>query len=130
MGSIDGLHPAIVKKMEETVRETQDNTGIILNLAINYGGQAEILFAVKEIAKEVEAGKLSIEGIDAQVFENKLYTKGLPMPDLLIRPGGDFRISNFLLWQLAYAEIWTTPIFWSDFTLEVLIEALKEYQVR
>jgi undecaprenyl diphosphate synthase len=124
----------IVQKMAaleiESIEETKNDTGIILNLAINYGGQAEILHAVRSIAQQVADGSLKAEDIDASVFENNLYSKGLPSPDLLIRTGGDLRVSNFLLWQIAYSEIWTTQVFWPDFTPDMLVEAIKVYQKR
>ena len=129
-GSREGLPPAILKKMDAAVATTKNNTGIILNIAVNYGGQAEILHAVRAIATQVQAGALKVEDISAAVFEDNLYTHGLPAPDLLIRPGGDQRISNFLLWQIAYAEIWTTDVYWPDFTPALLVEAIKVYQGR
>ena len=116
--------------MDHAIEETCNNTGIILNLAINYGGQAEILHAVKTIAAEAAAGTLRVEDINNSVFEDHLYTTGLPAPDLLIRPGGDLRISNFQLWQIAYAEIWTTKTFWPDFTPDHLVDAILAYQGR
>ncbi|MBQ5707043.1 MAG: isoprenyl transferase, partial [Peptococcaceae bacterium] len=124
LGSREGLPEIVKQKMDHAIESTKNNTGIILNLAINYGGQAEILHAVKEIAAEVEAGKLNVEDITNNIFESHLYTKGLPAPDLLIRPGGDLRISNFLLWQIAYAEIWTTDAYWPDFSPEHLLQAI------
>lgn len=130
IGSRAGLPENVLTKMDHAVRETKDNTGIILNLAINYGGQAEILTAVKNIAADVQAGKLAVDDITNDIFEGYLATKGLPAPDLLIRPGGDFRISNFLLWQIAYAEIWTTDVYWPDFTEEHLWQAIRAYQKR
>lgn len=130
LGSREGLPPIVIEKMDNAIRETKNNTGIVLNLAINYGGQAEILQAVRKIAQEVQEGKLDVSVIDNQVFENHLYTAGLPAPDLLIRPGGDLRISNFLLWQIAYAEIWTTKTYWPDFTPDHLVEAILAYQGR
>lgn len=130
IGSRDGLPEIVKEKMDHAIEETRDNTGIILNLAINYGGQAEILHAVKSIAAEAAAGNLAVEDINNQVVEEHLYTSGLPAPDLLIRPGGDLRISNFLLWQIAYAEIWTTKTFWPDFTPEHLVDAILAYQGR
>lgn len=129
-GSRDENPPIVNERMDHAIEETKDNTGIILNLAINYGGQAEILHAVKSIAKQVADGALNIEDINASVFEDNLYSKGLPAPDLLIRTGGDLRISNFLLWQIAYSEIWTTPVLWPDFTPDLLVEAIKAYQNR
>ena len=130
IGSRDGLPEVVKQKMDHAIEETRNNTGIILNLAINYGGQAEILHAVKTIAAEAAAGTLKVEDIDSSVVEDHLYTTGLPAPDLLIRPGGDLRISNFLLWQIAYAEIWTTKTFWPDFTPDHLVDAILAYQGR
>jgi len=130
MGSLTGLPPIIIKKMEHAIATTKDNNGIILNLAINYGGQAEILQAVRNIAKLVKNNELSIDAIDNKTFEDNLYSHHLPPPDLLIRPGGDLRISNFMLWQIAYAEIWTTEVYWPDFTEELLLEAIRDFQKR
>lgn len=130
LGSREGLPEIVQEKMDNAIRETQNNTGIILNLAINYGGQAEILNAVKSISQDVKDGKLDVSEIDNKIFEDHLYTAGLPAPDLLIRPGGDLRISNFLLWQIAYAEIWTTKTYWPDFTPNHLVEAILAYQGR
>ena len=130
IGSREGLPGIVMQKMDHAIEATKGNTGIILNLAINYGGQAEILHAVRSIAAEAAAGKLAVEDIDNKVVEDHLYTQGLPAPDLLIRPGGDLRISNFLLWQIAYAEIWTTKTFWPDFTPDHLVEAILAFQGR
>ncbi len=130
MGSRQGLPEVVNNKMDHAIEETKNDTGIILNLAINYGGQAEILHAVRSIAQQVADGSLKIKDIDASVFENNLYSQGLPSPDLLIRTGGDLRVSNFLLWQIAYSEIWTTQVFWPDFTPDMLVEAIKVYQKR
>ncbi len=130
IGAKDGLPEVVKRKMEHALEATKDNDGIILNLAINYGGQAEILHAVRSIAAEAAAGTLAVDQIDNTVMENHLYTAGLPAPDLLIRPGGDLRISNFLLWQIAYAEIWTTKVFWPEFTPDHLVEAILAYQGR
>lgn len=130
IGSREGLPEIVKQKMDHAIEETRANTGIILNLAINYGGQAEILHAVRTIAQEAAFGRLAVDKIDKQVVESHLYTAGLPAPDLLIRPGGDLRISNFLLWQIAYAEIWTTKVFWPDFTPDHLVDAILAYQGR
>ncbi len=130
MGSREGLPEVICKKMDHALEATKDNTGIILNLAINYGGQAEILQAVRSIAKQVKNCQLEPSEINNVVFENNLYSSHLPPPDLLIRPGGDFRVSNFMLWQIAYAEIWTTESYWPAFTQEMLLEAIRDFQKR
>ena len=130
IGSREGLPSKVLEKMDHAINETKNNTGIILNLAINYGGQAEILHAVQTVAAQVAAGQLQVADINKEVVENALYTRGLPPPDLLIRPGGDLRISNFLLWQIAYAEIWITDVFWPDFTPDHLVDALLAYQGR
>lgn len=130
MGSREGLPETVKKKMEYAEKVTADNTGIVLNLAINYGGQAEILHAVQNIVSDVQSGLLQVEDINSQKFEDYLYTRGLPAPDLLIRPGGDLRISNFMLWQIAYAEIWTTEVYWPAFTPEMFLEAVKAYGER
>lgn len=130
IGSQEGLPEIVKQKMAHAVAETKENTGIILNLAINYGGQAEILQAVKSIAQEAANGNIAVDEITNEVFEQHLYTKGLPAPDLLIRPGGDLRISNFLLWQIAYAEIWTTDVYWPDFSEEHLLQAIRAFQGR
>ena len=130
MGSREGLPGVICQKMDYATEVTKDNTGLILNLAINYGGRAEILHAVKGIAARIQDGSLSADAIDASVFEDNLYSRGLPDPDLLIRTGGDQRISNFLLWQIAYAEMWTTKVCWPDFTPAMLVEAIASFQKR
>ncbi|WP_405381423.1 isoprenyl transferase [Phascolarctobacterium sp.] len=130
IGSREGLPEIVKQKMDHAIEATKNNTGIILNLAINYGGQAEILHAVRTIAAEAAAGSLDVAKIDKKVVEEHLYTAGLPAPDLLIRPGGDLRISNFLLWQIAYAEIWTTKVFWPEFTPDHLVDAILAYQGR
>lgn len=101
-----------------------------LNLAMNYGGKAEIIYAVKSLAQDVKSGTLQPEAIDEKVFEQRLYTVGQPPVDLLIRTGGDLRVSNFLLWQIAYAEIVVNKKFWPDFTEKDLDLAIEEYAGR
>ena len=130
MGSRLNLPENVQKKMDDAVDKTKNNTGIILNLAINYGGQAEILQAVKQIAADAKNGLLSIDDINDKSFESYLYTRDLPAPDLLIRTGGDSRISNFMLWQIAYAEIWNTEVYWPDFSSNMFLKALTDYQYR
>ncbi|MBM7854426.1 undecaprenyl diphosphate synthase [Desulfohalotomaculum tongense] len=109
---------------------TADNDGLIFNLALNYGGRSELVDATRAIAKKVLAQQISVENIDEQLISSHLYTAGLPDPDLLIRPSGDFRISNFLIWQLAYTEFWLTDVMWPDFRREDLLRAICDYQNR
>lgn len=130
MGSRDGLPENVQEKMDNAILKTKNNTGIILNLAINYGGQAEIIEAAKKIAVEVKDGLLSIDEINLKNFENYLYTKDLPPLDLLIRTGGDSRVSNFMLWQIAYSEIWNTGIYWPDFSGDIFLQAVQDFQKR
>lgn len=130
IGSREGLPQVLLDKLDAAIASTGNNTGIVLNLAINYGGQAEILQAVRSLAASAKAGEIDVADINEKILEDRLYTKGLPMPDLLIRPGGDKRISNFLLWQIAYAEIWYTDTYWPDFTPDNLVEAILSFQGR
>lgn len=130
IGHIDGLAPALQKKIEKAQTQTAHNTGLVLNLAVNYGGRAEILRAVKIISEKVLRHELEPQHIDEAVIEQHLYTANLPAPDLLIRPSGDLRISNFLLWQMAYAEFWFTELNWPDFKPEHLVGAVQDYQQR
>ncbi len=130
VGSREGLPKSVLEELDSVLQSTAKNTGIILNLAINYGGREEIVSAAKKIVGAVQKGGLKVEDIDEKCFENFLYTGDLPAPDLLIRTGGDFRISNFLLWQLAYTEIWTTETYWPDFTPDILRTAVAEFGKR
>ena len=130
IGTRQGMSQKVLEKMDYALKSTQDNTGIILNIAVNYGSQLEIVEAVRKIAAQAVAGKLAVEAIDEGVVEANLYTAGLPAPDLLIRPGGDVRISNFLLWQIAYAEIYYTNTYWPDFKPEDLVDAIRVFQGR
>jgi len=109
---------------------SRNNKGLILNLALNYGGRTEIVDAVRSIAADVEKGLLRPGEIDDKIISERLYTAGQPDPDLLIRPAGDFRISNFLLWQLAYTEFWLTPVMWPDFRRVHLLRAIDDFQRR
>ena len=129
-GDISKLPAKVKEKAEKTVAITRQNTGLILNLAVNYGGQAEILTAVNKIITNVRKSVITSETIDEKVFANYLYTAGLPEVDLLIRPGGDMRISNFLLWQIAYAEIWFTSTFWPDIKDTDFFQAIYDFQQR
>ena len=110
------------------VNLTKDNKGGKLILALSYGSQKEILKAVQEISREVKDGKLSVDDIDEKVFENHLYTKDFPQVDLMIRTSGEVRISNFLLWQIAYAELQFLDVLWPDFSKDTFFQCVIDYQ--
>lgn len=129
-GEKDGLPKHVKNKVIDAEEKTRNNKGMIVNIALNYGGRKEIVDGVIEICNKVINKEISINDIDEHLFSQMLYTKDLPDPDLLIRPSGELRISNFLLWQSAYTELWFTPVFWPDFTKEHLICAIKDYQKR
>ena len=128
IGEIEKLPYLVKEQLLNVVDLTKNNTKSNLVLALSYGSQREILNAVKEIAQEVKEGKISTEDIDEKLFENHLYTKDLPPVDLLIRTSGEVRISNFLLWQIAYAELQFLDIFWPDFQEEHLYQCIVNYQ--
>ena len=128
IGEIEKLPYLVKEQLLNVVDLTKNNTKSNLVLALSYGSQREILNAVKEIAQEVKEGKISTEDIDETLFENHLYTKDLPPVDLLIRTSGEVRISNFLLWQIAYAELQFLDIFWPDFQEEHLYQCIVNYQ--
>ncbi len=130
IGRKEELSGALQKKIEKTMRMTRNNDKLHLNLAINYGGQEEIVDAVKKIAEEVRKGTLVSQEIDVDLFRKYLYTEHQPYPDLLIRTSGEQRVSNFLLWQIAYAELWITPTLWPDFGKEEFIKAVSDYASR
>lgn len=130
LGDINRLDAGLKQSIEEIVNKSSKNTGLTLNIAFNYGGRDEITRAVKQIASKVEEGKLKIDDIDENEISNCLYTNNQPDPDLLIRPGGELRISNFLLWQLAYTEFIFTDKYWPDFSEEDLLEAIATFENR
>lgn len=130
IGKLGDLPDSVIEALRMAVERSSKNKGLILNLALNYGGRTEIVEAVRAIASNVNNGSLSIDQIDGNTISEYLYTSGQPDPDLLIRPSGDFRISNFLLWQLAYTEFWHTPVMWPDFRRIHLISAIVEFQSR
>ncbi len=127
-GDTSVLAPALQNTIHKAKERTKNNTGLILNIAINYGSRAELTRAVKLIAQDVLDGQEQINDITERTITSKLYTADLPEPDLLIRPSGDLRISNFLLWQLAYTEFWFTTTNWPDFTSELFIQAVCDFQ--
>ena len=130
IGRIEKLSPSLQDKIKRAARLTKDNKDFIFNLAISYGGQEEILDAAKALAREVQKGSLSPEEIDENLFRQHLYAGDIPYPDLLIRTGGEYRVSNFLLWQIAYSELWVTPVLWPDFGRKEFSDALKDYANR
>ena len=130
IGDLDRLPPNVQDMLAFAMNKTKPNTGLILNLALNYGGQTEICHAVRKIARKVQEGEIKIDQIDEELFSQHLYTAGLPEPDLLIRTSGEMRISNFLLWQLAYSEFWITQTLWPDFRRAEFFQALIDFQKR
>jgi undecaprenyl diphosphate synthase len=127
IGRRDGLPPAVLHEIDENVRLTRDNQGMTLCLAINYGSRMEIVDSVRALAAQVRDGKLSPEQIDEAAISDSLYTSGMPDPDLLIRTANEMRISNFLLWQISYAELWVTEKYWPEFDAATLRQALADY---
>lgn len=130
MGEKKLLPEHTLKAVNKAVAETKNNTGLILNFALNYGSRREMTEAMKKIAKKIENGTLTSSDIDEQVIESHLLSEGLPDPDLLIRTSGEQRLSNFMLWQLAYSEFWFTDVLWPDFKTEDFVEAIVKYQQR
>jgi undecaprenyl diphosphate synthase len=129
-GRVDQLPAALQQTIHGHLGATEEHTDLILNMAVNYGGRAEIVDAARSLARDVQEGRLAPDDITEETFASRLYTAGLPDPDLLIRTGGDMRISNFLLWQLAYTEIYVTPTLWPAFTEEELDRALGTFSSR
>jgi len=130
IGRLEDLPPAVHATLQETMNITKHCDGMTLNLALSYGGRAEILHAAKGIISDLREGKMRPEEITEQRFSQYLWTWGLPDPDLLIRTSGEFRISNFLLWQIAYTELYVTETLWPDFNREELLKAIADYQSR
>ncbi len=129
-GRREGLPRALQRALDGAMAATANNQGMVLNLCVNYGGQVEIADASKEIARKVLAGELDVEEIGPETVQQHLYVPELPPVDLLIRPGGDMRVSNFLLWQIAYAEFYVMPDYWPSFTGEHLDAAIADYNRR
>ncbi len=132
IGHIEALPEKTLEQLQDAVRETSGNKKMVLNIALNYGARTEILDAVRQILEEAKTGQWPSghTQLDERSFSDRLYTRGLPDPDLLIRTSGEMRLSNFLLWQLSYAEIYITGKFWPDFKKEDFSEAIEEYARR
>jgi undecaprenyl diphosphate synthase len=130
IGDIESLPATVAQHLREAVDKTKKNTGLNLVLALSYSSHREMLRAVQSIAVDIEQGKLDSSIIDKNIFETYLYTSGFPDPELLIRTSGEYRLSNFLLWQIAYTELYFTPTLWPDFRREHLYQAIADYQLR
>ena len=130
IGSMDGLSPEIQAEINRVTELTKSNDGLIWNIALNYGGREEITHAAREIAKKAKSGEIDVCDIDENMLESYLYTAGQPEVDLLIRTSGEQRLSNFMLWQVSYAEFWYTNKHWPDFTEADLRRAIVDFQHR
>ena len=130
IGRRDGIPDQVLREIDKTIELSASNTGTRLCLAINYGGRAEMVDAVRRIAEEVQAGQLAPADINELVLSNHLYTAGMPDPDLMIRTAGEMRISNFLLWQISYAELWVTQLYWPEFQIADLHQAIRDFAAR
>lgn len=130
IGDMSELSKSIQDSIFKAKERTKNNKGLVLNVALNYGGRPEIIKAVKNIAKKIKDGKLEIEDINEKLISNNLYTAKQPDPDLLIRPSGEMRLSNFLIWQSTYSELYFPEKYWPEFKKEELIKAIEEYQRR
>lgn len=130
IGDLNSLPFNCQNNLKEAIDQTSNNDGMVLNLALSYSARWEIVEAVKQLAKELQQNKLSIDDINAERISNRLSTKDIPDPALLIRTSGETRVSNFLLWQIAYAELYFTPTLWPDFRKDNFYKAIKEFQNR
>jgi undecaprenyl diphosphate synthase len=130
IGRLDALPVATRRTLDRTIEDLAGNTGLTLTLALSYGGRAEIVDAARRLAERVRSGELAPAEIDEDAFQSSLYDPGLPDPDLLVRTSGELRVSNFLLWQIAYAEIYVTDVLWPDFTEEDLFAAIDAFRKR
>jgi undecaprenyl diphosphate synthase len=130
IGDLNSLEAHVLRKLNESINNTTGNQGMILNLALSYGGRDEITSAAKRLANDALAGKIALTDVTKERFSEYLYTAGMPDPDLLIRTGGEYRVSNFLLYQMAYTEFYFTDTLWPDFCEADLLTAIAEYQLR
>lgn len=130
IGNLEELPMDVREVIKEVEGETQDNSSMILQLAISYSGRDDIAHSIKEIVSKIKSGELNSEDITEQLIEENLYTAGVPDPDLLIRTSGESRLSNFMMWQLAYTEIYVSPVLWPDFTEDHLRDAVTDFMSR
>jgi undecaprenyl diphosphate synthase len=130
IGRREGLPPDVLRELDRTARLTASNDGMTLCLAINYGARTEIADAARRLAEDVRAGTITADQVDENLFASYLATAGMPDPDLLIRTSGELRVSNFLLWQISYSELWVTEILWPDFRGDDLLEACRSFAAR
>jgi undecaprenyl diphosphate synthase len=130
IGRLEHLPEPVLQEMNQTLELTRHNTGLTLVLALNYGSRAEIVDAVRSIAEKVQSGDLSPSQIDEETISDHLYTAGTPDPDLLVRTAGEMRVSNYLLWQISYAELYVSPVLWPDFGVAELHEAIRAFAGR
>ena len=130
IGEREGLPKDLLKLIDKAERESAKYNKVTVNIALNYGGRAEITHAVKEIAAKVKSGELSVDEITESVVNNSIYTAGQPDPDIIVRPSGEYRLSNFMTWQSAYSEFWYSDVLWPDFTEEDVNKMLFDYQKR
>ena len=130
IGHLEDLPDKARKRLEDTIAKSANNTALTLTLALSYGARTEIVDAARQIAREAKAGILDPETIGEETIASRLYTAGTPDPDLLVRTSGEMRVSNFLLWQISYAEIVVTPKLWPDFAKEDLFDSMREYARR
>ncbi|WP_370529788.1 isoprenyl transferase [Alkalihalobacillus sp. AL-G] len=130
IGQKEGIPSYTQKAVNEAIEKTKHNDGLILNFALNYGSRFEITEAVRQLSKDLDAGTISAEDVDENLIGSYMMTKGIGDPDLLIRTSGEIRLSNFMLWQLAYTELWFTDVYWPDFSEVDLEQAILDYQNR
>jgi len=130
IGTEQGMDRSLVSSIKKIVEKTKQAKKFKLIIALNYGGRTEIVDAVKKVGTALSEGKISLREINENLFTNYLYTSGIPDPDLLIRTSGEMRVSNFLLWQISYTELWATPIYWPDFGRAELVQAIEEFNKR
>ena len=130
LGDTSQLNPTVQDELQKAIRRTSSNTGLRFNVALNYSGRSELIHAVNQVLREARENPALLDGISEEDIRRNLYTQGMPDPDLLIRTSGEMRVSNFLLWQIAYSEIWVTETLWPDFRKEHLHEAIVAFQKR